>query len=198
MEDCDDYKNMSEPLLFRCIRSGDEAAFTYVYRKYAPALLLFCLRYLRNEKDAEDAVQHVFLKLWDKRSELTISASLKDYLYASAKNLVLNHLRRELTVRAKHEEIYRSGAPAGESAEEALLRSEVHTQLEAATLSLPAVKQQIVLLRREGLSNKEISARLSIPENTVKTYYAQSLKFLREHFKKILVLVISFFANCLS
>ena len=192
------YATTPEPILFQCISNGDEEAFAYVYHKYAPVIYAFSLGYLKNKSDAEDAVQHVFLKLWERRGNMVITQSIRDYLFAAVKNYALNAMRNQLSVKLKQEEMMQRGGEVAESAEDVIIRGERTEQLELATLSLPLVKQRIISLRREGFSNKEISEKLNMPENTVKTYYAQCVRYLREHFKKLVVFVISFLLSQVS
>lgn len=193
-----EYKEMDELHLFWCIRNGDHAAFTYLYAKYAPIISAFSMRYLRDASEAEDAVQHIFMKLWEKRETLSVTQSLKDYLYTSAKNYLLNRIRSKVTASLKQMEIMERHSRHYQSPEDDLERMEREKHIELATLSLSETKQTIVAMRRDGLSNKEISQKLNMPENTVKTYYAQSLKFFREYFKKYVLVIISFLLGGVS
>ncbi len=82
--------------------------------------------------------------------------------------------------------------------EEIFEQDEVNRILELAISDLRHdLKREILRLRREGLSNKDVAKQLNVPENTVKTYYAQTLKTLREHFKKQLKIVLLVCINLL-
>lgn len=193
MEDDRKYPSLEDLELFRLIRQGDEQAFTRLYDKYARVLYLFGVCYLKNESAAEDAVQHVFMQLWEHRDRANITISLKRYLYVAVKNYVLNYIRNKQTALLKNLEIYRSQRQFDDSSETAMEREEINTLLEQAIADLGHdKKQQIVRFRREGMSNKEVAVLLGIPENTVKTYYAQSVKLLKARFKEIISTIILF------
>ena len=60
------YETMAELELFRLVAAkDDETAFTVIYRRYAPTLYSLALHYLADEEAAKDAVQHVFVRLWE-------------------------------------------------------------------------------------------------------------------------------------
>lgn len=187
--------NMTDLELFRCLQSGDERAFTIIYERYAHVLYVLAACYLKSRADAEDAVQHVFMRLWESRRDMMISVSLKNFLYTSVKNYVLNFIRDRRSVLMKNLEMYnRSADTTDPNAEQE--RDEINAILERAISDIRhAGKQSIVQYRRDGLSNKEIAALLHIPENTVKTYYAQALKALKEHFRKIMIIIALLLTN---
>lgn len=191
------YALMDELELFQRIKNDDEEAFNLVYYKYAQIIYAFALNYLKDKVSAENTVQHVFLKLWEHRKNVILTVSLRKYLYSIAKNYVLNQLRNEKLALAKNAEIYIQQPHSINNTEEDIENREIQTLLENAIATLPSNKQEIVKLRRNGLSNKEVAEQLNIPENTVKTYYAQSVKILREYFTTALSAFIAFTLNIL-
>lgn len=190
------YESKNDLELFHLVQQGDERAFTHIYNKYAHVLYLFAACYLKREADAEDAVQHVFMHLWEYRGKTSITVNLKNFLYTSVKNYVLNFIRNRQAALVKNYEIYDRGRSFHDSLEEDLEKKEINDLLEQAIADIRhRKKQQIVRFRREGFSNKEIAILLSIPENTVKTYYAQNVKLLKDHFKKILAALVLWCCN---
>ena len=79
--------------LLSLLRQGSQDAFTQIYNKYYSMLYSLSCRYLQDRELAEDVVQQVYLRLWESRSSVCITASLKNYLYTMAKNHVLNMIR---------------------------------------------------------------------------------------------------------
>lgn len=184
---------MTDMELFRLIQQGDEKAFTHIYGKYAHVLYLFALCYLKNEAGAEDAVQHIFMHLWEHRDRVNIAVNPKNYLYAAVKNYVLNHIRNRQTALLKNIEIFNSQRQTDDSLETTVEKEQINMLLEQAIDDLRhEKKRQIVRFRREGMSNKEVALLLGIPENTVKTYYAQSVRLLRDHLKDIISAIVLF------
>lgn len=83
------YTNTDDEKLFALIEQGDERAFTQAYERYHKLLYVLAYRYLMSPDMAEDAVQHVFTRLWEFRSELRVGISLKNYLFTMTKKLCL-------------------------------------------------------------------------------------------------------------
>lgn len=184
---------MTDLELFHLIRQGDEKAFTHIYDKYAHVLYVFALCYLKNDTVAEDAIQHIFMNLWEYRERMNIAVNPKSYLYTAVKNYVLNHIRNRQTALLKNFEVYNSRNHAEESLEATLEKEQINILLERAIADIEhEKKRQIVEFRRDGFSNKEVALLLGIPENTVKTYYSQSVRLLREHLKGIISAIILF------
>lgn len=90
--------DMDDETLFAKVERGDVEAFTVVYNKYHKLLYVLAYRYLMDKAMAEDAVQHVFTRFWEFRSELRVGISLKNYLVTMTKNHILNVIRNENNV----------------------------------------------------------------------------------------------------
>ena len=157
---------MDDETLFARVERGDVEAFTVVYKKYHKLLYVLAYRYLMNKTMAEDAVQHVFTRFWEFRSELRVGVSLKNYLVTMTKNHILNVIRNENTAVAKNYEIAQS-TPEYEDTLVENLEKKV----------------------RDELTNQEIAERMHLSVNTIKTHYSEALKLLRAHLHKLLIFV---------
>ena len=80
----------SDEDLLTSLRQGSEDAFTVIYERYHKLLYVLAYKYLKSTYSSEDAVQQVFLKLWEARSLLMVNVNLRNYLYTMLKNHVLN------------------------------------------------------------------------------------------------------------
>lgn len=169
---------------------GDVEAFTAVYNKYHKLLYALAYRYLMSSAMAEDAVQHVFTRFWEFRSELRVGISLRNYLITMTKNHILNVIRNENTALTKNYEIAQ-GTPAYEDTlVDSLEKKELMSIFYKAVDMLPPQKREICLMKvREELSNQEIADRLKLSINTIKTHYSDALKLLRVHLGKLLIFV---------
>lgn len=85
--------------MFLLLKKRDKEAFSMIYQKYHRYLYALALKYLKNPEAAEDAVQHVFVKLWESTAKINIEINLKNYLYTMTKNYILN------TIRDRKEEV---------------------------------------------------------------------------------------------
>ncbi|MDB4583545.1 RNA polymerase sigma-70 factor [Draconibacterium sp.] len=184
-----------EKILFEKIKSNDEKAFEHLFHKYYSHLCLFASRILQDEISAEEIVQDFFVKLWEKRKQLTIETSVKSYLYRSIKNLCLNHiehnsikLRHAQTVLAKHDNHL--------SNEDGYTEVDLAKKIEESILSLPEKRREIFRLsREEGLKYREIAEKLNISIKTVEAQMVLAIKTLRDklkHFRPTFLLFLSF------
>lgn len=183
---------LSDKELSSLIRKGDKEAFTSAYQRYSKQLYALSLRYLMDKSMAEDAVQHVFVKLWELHSHLEVSISLKNYLYTMAKNYVLNQIRSQKSIIAHNYKMSQSEyiQVYEDNLSEAIENKETLSHFYNAVNKLPEQKRMVCLMKLEGkFSNQEIADRMNISINTVKTHYAQSLKILKQHLEKILAII---------
>ena len=77
------------------LKSGDFEAFDQLFKRYSKRLYGFALNYLKANADAEDLVQHIFVKVWEHRKSLDEKQSFNAYLFRIAKNSILNHFRKK-------------------------------------------------------------------------------------------------------
>ena len=76
------------------VKNGNRLMFTLCYDRYHRGIYLFVLKYVRCEALAEDIVQEVFFRLWCNRRGLREEGNLAALLYAMAKNLTVNAIRK--------------------------------------------------------------------------------------------------------
>ena len=80
--------------LVRCIRDGDEGAFSRLYDCYFQRVYSFAYARLRDRADSEDAVQETFTAVFESLDGFEGKASLLSWIYGIARNVVNNHIRR--------------------------------------------------------------------------------------------------------
>lgn len=90
------------------LAAGDESACEALYRAYRAPLWRFAYSYVRSPEIAEELVQEVFLALWRSRTDATMRACIRAWLYAAVRNNALNHLRHERVVTRLSERATRS------------------------------------------------------------------------------------------
>lgn len=176
------------------LKSGDEEAFTAIFRQYARLLFALAYRYLKSVEAAEDAVQFVFMRLWEKREVLDLSNGVRSLLYTMLKNYILNELRHQTVT---YEKLYAMAQNRSDSTEktemERMEQREMELLLRKYIGELPLQKKIICRMKLdEGLSNQEIADRMNIEINTVKSHYTQAIKMLREKMKRMRLLLWAF------
>lgn len=176
------------------LQKGNEGAFTAIYERYHKLLYVLAYKYLKDNDSAKDAVQQLFLKLWESRSFCSININLKNYLYTMLKNHLLNEIRNNCTALEKNYALAQEAVEYENEIIAKLEEKEITEQLYRAIADLPEQKKTVCLYKlKDGLSNQEIAEKMHLSVPTVKTHYSQAIKLLREHFDKLFILLFSFF-----
>src|SRR5256885_15190795 len=91
------------PRTIAAIRDGNVAVFKQVFDACYESLCRYALTVLRDADEAEDVVQSMFMKLWERREALNITSALRSYLFKSVYNQCLNQLEHK-SVKSKFQE----------------------------------------------------------------------------------------------
>lgn len=181
-----DFTRNEDHTLFILLKKRDRDAFSAIYEKYHRYLYSIALKYLKNTQMAEDAVQHVFVKLWESTSDIHIEINLKNYLYTMTKNYILNQIRDrkdEISLNYMSAQI---DIPGQDDVIKAMNDKQMRNLLYRGVESLPPQKKEICLRKLEtDDSNQQIADKMGISVNTVKSHYQESIKFLRSYFDEI-------------
>lgn len=166
-----------------------------IYNEYHVSLLTFAKNYVTREDVAQDLVQEVFIRLWEKDCDFPSEVALRSYLFASIKNLSLDYLKH-LDVETRYAETYIAETSHKEVLDKQFDK-EVMDLLFEKIDCLPERCREIFLLYLDGLSSIEIANKLSLSIDTVRTQKKRAMKYLREHFhdhpsKNILFILIFF------
>jgi len=171
----------SDLLVIEQIRAGDEAAFDDLFTAWYGKLQAYAFSVLQNETQAEEVVQAVFCRIWEKRQQWKITTSLKAYLYGSVYNRCIDGLRRDKHAQKYQRHVLQNteelAAPASGKAE----LKELEVKLQYALSQLPDQCRAIFQLSRYGgLKYREIAEQLGISVKTVEANICRALKHLRD------------------
>jgi len=183
-------------LMLRAKR-GDRAAFAELVEKYKQPVMNFVFRPLRDEIEAEDLAQNVFLQAWKSRSRYRQTAKFSTWLFTIARNLCLNEIRRRSRhpaesieeAHAEHEDLPRQQyedksqiAPPDK-----LLHGELAQKIEEALAELPEAQRTAILLcRQDELSYEEIAEVLDCSLSATKSLIHRGRETLKEKLKPYL------------
>ncbi|WP_306349761.1 RNA polymerase sigma-70 factor [Flavobacterium sp. '19STA2R22 D10 B1'] len=162
------------------IRNGNEAAFEKVFKMYFKNLHAFAYTFMKNDDIAEEIVQNVFFRIWEKRDQLQIDDSLKAYLYRAVHNESLNHLKH-LKVKSSFQLQYSDHMESSNSdASNEMIASELENNIQKAINELPQQCRTIFQMSRyEQLKYQQIADHLNISIKTVENQMGKALKVLR-------------------
>jgi RNA polymerase sigma-70 factor, ECF subfamily len=174
-------KTNTELLLL--LQKDDRVAFYHIYERYSKRLYGFVLRYIKQEADAEEIVQEVFIKIWEARNRIDVFSSFESFLFTIAYNATIGLLRKRVTEK-KYVDYLKTlqQLDVSTSMEDEIrfneLNEKVHVLLDLLT---PRQKEIFLLSREEGLTHEAIAIKLQISLNTVKKHMVNTLAFLRSH-----------------
>lgn len=173
-------------LIEQC-QAGCQESFDKLYRKYRLVVMQIAREMMRNEQDAEDAVQEVFERVLDKISQFRYEASFSSWLRVLAINLCKDILRKK--ARQTEESIDKINTTLGSetyksassfSQEEELIMKELLEDLEGKISHLKREHQRLIVLRYiDGLSYKKIAQLLGCSQPQVKSRLHQARRNLR-------------------
>lgn len=154
-----------EKLVSRC-RAGDLKAFDQLLLKYQKPLYNSCLRLVRDEEDAQDVVQNVFLKAYEKLATFDTSRKFFSWIYKIMVNESLNYVaRRKPQVSADEFVVSNEPNPA-----ENFASGQARKRLEEALMFLKPESRAVVVLKYfADLSYFELGYVFDLPEKTVKS-----------------------------
>jgi len=172
-------------------QTNSDTAFEHLFKTHYKALHAYALMLLKDVDIAEEVVQSMFLKLWEKRSLLDVQTSVKAYLYKCVYHDSLNLLKHE-QVKSKYEDFtVRTMNIYHEAASNKVELSELQMELKLAMEALPAQCRMIFQMSRfEELKYKEIAERLGISVKTVENQMGKALRILRVKLVDFLVLLL--------
>ena len=168
-----------------------EAVFEDVFKTHFKELHAYAFSLVRDWDRAEEIVQGMFLKLWEKQSVPSITSSAKSYLYKAVYNESLNFLRsKKVHLRYQTLTAYAMKSETSDTAGKVKL-NEMQQKLHHALNKLPERCRAVFHLSRfEELKYKEIASQLDISIKTVETQMVKALKILRHEMSEFLPVIV--------
>jgi RNA polymerase sigma-70 factor, ECF subfamily len=188
-----------EGYLIRSLAKQDEAAFEHVFKTHFKKLHAYACSIIKDETSAEEVVQQVFLKLWERSKGLSISGSIAAYLYRAVYNESLNYLKHQKVQSGYQQHFSHSMKNENDTAGKKLSLKELETRLNKAMNELPEQCRTIFQLSRfEELRYREIAHHLGVSVKTVENQMGKALKILRTKLADFLPLMLLFLLKLLK
>jgi len=175
------------------LQGGDRTSFEYLYNAWSGKLYNFVIRISKGDNYlAEDIVQSVFIKVWENRASLNPEKSFGAYICTIAKNQLVNIYQHRMQESLYHEKI-KNTEPIENTTEKEVDYHLLEEYIDSLIEQLPPARREIfVLSRRNLLTNREISEKLNLSENTVESQLSKAISFLRRKINQHYNLSISF------
>lgn len=161
------------------INKKQSAAFRELFKLFYRYLVVYAVRYLKQEDAAENIVQEVFIAIWESDKKYNSYHGFRAFLYDSVKNRCLNYLKHQ-EVERKYVEEFLLNQEEEEDEDYRLMREEMYRALHLAVDELPERCRAVFRLHLDGKKNEEIARLLNLSVETVKTQKKKAMCFLRK------------------
>lgn len=185
-------------ILTRLIR-GDADAFSELYLTYSGMLYAKILRLTKCEETAKEILQELFLKIWEKRSQIDVDKPFKAYLFKIAKNLMYDHFRKVARDKILSDYLVSMATLSYPHAEEAGLYQERLECMANAIEQLPLARKTVFkLCKLEGKSYEEIASQLQISTSTISDHIVKANRSIKKYLENHRDVTVSLFAAILT
>ena len=179
------------------VKQGDATAFAVLVEKYKQPVMNLAWRTLRDETEAEDLAQNVFVQAWKSAGRYQATAKFSTWLFTIARNLSLNEIRRRVRHPAESLDQTRDEAedqPLHQvvdkriaAAPDEMLRGELEHKVDEALEALPENQRvALALCKQEELSYEEIATIMDCPIGTVRSRIFRAREAISEKLKPLL------------
>ncbi len=180
-------------LLEKIVQDSDQHSFRLVYDDLSPKIYAFCRSYHLPREEAEEVVQEVFIRFWERRREFRLELPLENYLITIAKNLMLKKLRHH-SVQAAYANARLKQEPISFNLEDELIYQDFHQQARKIIDQLSPMRRQIFLeVQDRETTCEEIAEKTGLSVRTVETHLYQAKKQLRKKFSFLFTLAWIFY-----
>jgi RNA polymerase sigma factor (sigma-70 family) len=169
------------------VLGGEQAAFTVLMRRYNQQLYRLARAIVRDDAEAEDALQDAYMSAYRCLSQFRGDSSLSTWLSRLVINEGLNRMRRRerrqnvIPMGPSDEELERIASDESGSPDESADRAQMHRLLERKIDALPESFRAVFVLRSvEELTVEETAESLGIPAETVRSRHFRARGLLRE------------------
>jgi RNA polymerase sigma factor (sigma-70 family) len=177
-------RNLETELIIGLQQSVVEA-FDALYWKYHESVFRNILKFTQDPVAAEDILQEVFVRLWEKRSSIDSEQSAGSWLFVVSFNLSVNYSRKRLREQTARKKLINAGTESIFLQTGPTLYEEQYRLLLQAIAQLSPQKQKIVTLcKLEGKTYEEAAGELNISRNTLKEHLSAAMINMNEYIRK--------------
>ncbi|HJT75395.1 MAG TPA: RNA polymerase sigma-70 factor [Chitinophaga sp.] len=172
--------SMDERLLLQQIAEGSEKAFAVLVEQKWNNIYWQAITYVKSSSQAQDIVQDVFLKVWQKRKDLPQVERFDSYLFIMARNHIISALRKKTVLPLSDDAL--EVEEKNYLPDRALAQKTLAELIARAVELLPQQQRTAYLLSRDqGLSHEEIASNMQVSKEAVKKHICRALNFLRRY-----------------
>ena len=186
-----------DQVLWQLYRVGDKRALGRLAERYYRALRHYGLKFMVDESVVEDCIQELFLQLWQNRTQINDTESVKHYLLKALRHHILQFMR--LQKRMTFDELdWDTSVTEGIDAETLLIKQEsldiLTNTIQAQLAALPTREREALYLRYyQNLSIPEIAEIMNVNRQSVSNFLQKALSKLRNWWLVPCLFVVNLF-----
>jgi len=163
----------------------NRAGFEKLVHSLSRKLYGYAYRILKDQEEAEDTVQEVFLKLWRMNERLSEYKSLDALASTMTKNMCIDQLRKQRQIKTGDSATASLFSSSDPSPQEQMENSETFMILDRIIGELPESYREMIQLKDiDGLSYEEIALKTNQNINTIRVTISRARKTVREEYKR--------------
>lgn len=164
----------------KSLKNGEPKAYNFLVEFYHHRLCVYAYGLTKDHGISEDIVQNVFVYLWENRSRINDSFSVKSYLYRSVYNEFIDQYRKKKSVTALEKKYIDALKYIVKEEDENSLEKLIALVKQEIENLPPKCKQIFLLSKQEGLTNVEIAEYLNISIKSVEAHITKAFSVLRK------------------
>ena len=170
---------------------GNEQAFAAIYEQFAPSLISYAAARLTSLEEARDLIHDLFVHLWEERSTMMISHSLRAFLFAAVRYRIIDNIRRNITRREYADRLQTLQTEMALHSGQELEAKDLDRTIERAVSQLPPRVQEVYRLsRQQHRTIAEIASELRLSPQTVKNQLTTALSLLRSFLQQLPLILL--------
>ena len=178
------------------LKQGHSESLGQLYDMYADKLFTYALRMTPDRDLAKDALQEVFIEIWNYRNTLGDVVHSEGYLIKVIRSIIIKKLKKEKLL--VHNEIADTFISSDETIETIIISADTerdtHKRLQLALAGLTSRQQQLLRLRfYEGLNYEQIAEKLQMNYQSVNNLAFRTINRLRNQLLTLPILALFFF-----
>jgi RNA polymerase sigma-70 factor (family 1) len=188
-----------EKLLLQRAALGSRTAYSALYTFYLPKLFKYIYPFLRcSKEDTEEVLHDMFMKIWERKEELSNIKSFKSYLYSMARNKLVNlHEHSKVKQKAVEYLLRHSNITTGNT-DDHYTYVQYNEIMQNAIRALPPKRRSVFEMSvYENLSQDEIAEKLNISKSMVKKQLYSATHYVKDYLR-VHADLTAFLAVCIS
>ncbi|WP_153795799.1 RNA polymerase sigma factor [Foetidibacter luteolus] len=171
----------NEKDLLERIAAGDQQAYQVIFNHYWDQVYSTAFTFTKSAELSKDIAQDIFVKIWLKKKALAGISRFESYLYTTARNLIIDRLRKEVYVEENKQYLKTYFEESQRQSHQQFEFKELQLVIEQAISRLPPQQQTAFRLSRfQGLRHEEIAQYMGISKQSVKSYIVRAIVQLRQ------------------